>query len=331
MTQQNLLIQEEDTGKRLDAVLARYLPDISRTRWQSLIAEGCVLYAGSPLLNGKTRLQPGMELLVRLPDVTDNTPQAEEMPLHIVHEDEALLVIEKPAGLVVHPAAGNLRHTLVNGLLHHCGSHLADTGDPLRPGIVHRLDKDTSGLLVVAKTEKTYRHLARQFADHGRNGALKRSYETFIWGVPSRSSGTIDAPLARSPINREKIAVSEAENARFAITHYHILEVYPDSKGNAAASRILCTLETGRTHQIRVHMAHIGHPVIADPLYATGFKTKTNRLGEKAAHLIDNLQRQALHAGLLGFEHPETGQAMLFESPLPEDLSYLHTLLKEGI
>jgi 23S rRNA pseudouridine1911/1915/1917 synthase len=228
---------------------------------------------------------------------------------------------------VVHPAAGHWSGTLVNALIHHCGESLSGIGGVKRPGIVHRLDKETSGLMVAAKTDKAHRALAEQFADHGRSGALERSYEALVWGVPHPRKGAIDAPLGRKPHQRMKIGVL-AKGGKEAITHYEVRQIF-SLANEPVASRVKCTLETGRTHQIRVHMAHIGHPLIGDPLYGSGFRTKALILPEKSRNLVTELRRQALHARILGFEHPETKEIMHFESPLPQDISRIIKSLSE--
>jgi 23S rRNA pseudouridine1911/1915/1917 synthase len=237
-----------------------------------------------------------------------------------------VVVLEKPAGLVVHPAAGHDSGTLVNALIAHCGDSLSGIGGVKRPGIVHRLDKDTSGLLVVAKTDRAHKSLAEQFADHGRSGPLERAYLALVWGVPEPRRGIIQAALARSTSNRERIAVVPEERGRHAITRYAVEATFPPDT-ETAASLVRCMLETGRTHQIRVHMAHIRHPLIGDPLYGAGFRTKVSRLPEAARDAVTALRRQALHATLLQFSHPATGRIMRFESPLPPDLETLRQAL----
>jgi 23S rRNA pseudouridine1911/1915/1917 synthase len=250
------------------------------------------------------------------------------MALSIVYEDEDLIVIDKPPGLVVHPAAGHDSGTLVNALIAHCGESLSGIGGVKRPGIVHRLDKDTSGLLVVAKNDLAHQALAAQFADHGRTGPLERAYLAIVWGVPERRRGTVEAALARSTHNREKIVVVGEERGRYAITHYELLESLPPAL--PVASLVRCELETGRTHQIRVHMAHLGHPLLGDPTYGSGFKTKANRLAERSREALDVLDRQALHAAILGFEHPRSGEFLRFETPLPPNLAALLEALRTG-
>lgn len=321
-------IPEEMEGKRLDVVLAKLVPDYSRTRLQTFIEQGRVSENENIIRDCKYKVSSGGAFSLSLPEARNPFPQPEALPLTVVYEDQDLLVVNKPVGLVVHPAAGNNSGTLVNALLHHCGEVLSSIGDPMRPGIVHRLDKDTSGLLVVAKTQQAYHHLCAQFADHGRSGSLRRMYHAFIWGALEFPKGTIEAALARSSINREKIVVSKGEQAKYAVTHYELEETYLDGEQKPVISLVHCYLETGRTHQIRVHMAYQGHPVVGDTLYGSGFKTKMNRLKPNQKKVVEQLSHQALHATQLGFEHPRTKEDMLFESSLPEDLENLKEILR---
>ncbi|MFL5123215.1 MAG: RluA family pseudouridine synthase, partial [Microvirga sp.] len=236
---------------------------------------------------------------------------------------------DKPAGLVVHPAAGHDSGTLVNALIAHCGESLSGIGGVKRPGIVHRLDKDTSGLLVVAKTDRAHRGLAAQFADHGRTGALERAYIALVWGVPDPTRGVVDGAIARSTANREKMAVVADDRGRHARTHYAVEAVFGPAK-EPVASCLRCRLETGRTHQIRVHMAKIGHPLLGDESYGAGFKTKAVRLSPEAREALRGLGRQALHAAVLGFEHPVSGEHLHFESEPPPDLQRLIATLRQA-
>jgi 23S rRNA pseudouridine1911/1915/1917 synthase len=229
--------------------------------------------------------------------------------------------------LVVHPAAGHQTGTLVNALIAHCGDSLSGIGGVKRPGIVHRLDKDTSGLLVVAKNDRTHQHLSEQFAAHGTDGRLERRYAAFVWGRPLHRKGTVDAALARSMSDRKKFAVTRSEQARHAVSHYEVLESFGPDSTKPLASLVHVTLETGRTHQIRVHMAHLGHPVMGDPVYGRGFSASTRKLTDAARTAVEALHRQALHAAVLGFVHPRTGKPKRYESPLPPDMAALQAAL----
>jgi 23S rRNA pseudouridine1911/1915/1917 synthase len=309
-------------GERLDRALAAALPDLSRTRIQALIRAGKVTLEGRLVDDPGKKAAGGQAVRIEVPPPEPAIPEPENIPLEIVYEDAELIVIDKPAGLVVHPGAGNWTGTLVNALLHHCKDSLSGIGGVERPGIVHRLDKDTSGLLVVAKNDKAHRHLAEQFADHGRTGDLERSYFALVWGVPNRPHATVDAPIDRDPRHREKMHVCKPGKGREAVTHWELIQTFGDPKA-PIVSLIRCTLETGRTHQIRVHMAHIGHPVLGDPLYGTGYKTKSVLLPELARDRLQALERQALHAAHLAFEHPVSGKILSFDSDLPDDLRQL--------
>ncbi|WP_423066737.1 RluA family pseudouridine synthase [Devosia sp. CN2-171] len=312
-------VEAADAGSRLDVALARAVPVFSRNRLKDLILSGGVSINGRAVEEPKYKLKLGDEILLVAPEPVEAEPTPENIPLDILYEDADLIVINKPVGMVVHPAPGNYTGTLVNALLYHCGESLKGIGGVKRPGIVHRLDKDTSGVMVAAKTEAAHNHLAAQFADHGRTGPLHRAYNAFAWGRTQQASGTVEASLGRDPANRLKQAVRK--DGREAITHYAVEARYGDEGWDI--TRIRCELETGRTHQIRVHMAHIGHPLVADQLYAPGFITKVNRLPEAAKAAVRALGRQALHAAELGFEHPTTGEEMQFEAPLPPDLQAL--------
>lgn len=309
-------------GTRLDRALVALFPDLSRARLQDLIRAGHVTRGGIPVRDPAQKVDAGTSLTLILPPPRPAAPAAEATDLPIVHEDADLIVIDKPAGLVVHPAPGHERGTLVNALIAHCGASLSGIGGVRRPGIVHRLDKDTSGLIVVAKNDAAHQGLTAQFADHGRTGPLERAYAAIVWGLPQPRAGTIRANLARSQFHREKIAVVPDGSGRDAITHYSVTEAYPE------AALVNCRLETGRTHQIRVHMAHRGHPLLGDPVYGAAFRTKAARLAPDARSALTALGRQALHAALLGFRHPRTGTTLRFESPLPPDLAALVTQLQ---
>src|SRR5215471_7809694 len=279
---ETLVIAAEEVGERLDRVLAHRVAELSRSRHKALILAGRVAIDGATIRDPGHRVNAGATIVLDLPPAEDGAVEPENIPLDVVFEDADLIVIDKPAGLVVHPAAGNWTGTLVNALVAHCGESLSGVGGVKRPGIVHRLDKDTSGLIVVAKTDRAHRALARQFADHGRSGPLRRGYLAFVWGAPE-------------------------------------------------ASLLACRLETGRTHQIRVHLAAIGHPLLGDAVYGGGFKTKASQLGDDARAALDALGRQGLHAYLLGIEHPSQGTNLEFRSELPDDLLRLrHSLGAQG-
>ena len=302
---------------RLDRFLALTFPDVSRARFQRLIAEGQVSVEGIPVTETRHKLKPGQAVKAVIPPAVAAEPQAETIPLTVVYEDKDLIVIDKPPGLVVHPGAGNETGTLVNALIAHCGDSLSGIGGVKRPGIVHRLDKDTSGLLVIAKNDAAHQGLSEQFAAHGRDGRLERAYLAIVWGSPERNRGTVSANIARSNSNRQKMAISKSEASREAVTHYEVLERF------SGTSLIRCVLETGRTHQIRVHMTHIGHPLLGDKAYGSSFKASLSTLSDAARNAVNTLNRQALHAGKLGFEHPRTGKALSFESPMPADMMQL--------
>jgi 23S rRNA pseudouridine1911/1915/1917 synthase len=305
-------------GSRLDQWLAASLgPDFSRNRVQALIRDGSVSVAGRPVTEPKRKLAAGESVSIDLPEPEAPEPLGENIPLDILHEDDSIIVINKPAGLVVHPGAGNWSGTLVNALIHHCGESLSGIGGVRRPGIVHRLDKDTTGVMVVAKTDQAHRALSEAFADHGVAGDLRRAYVALVWGTPARMAGTIDAPLGRAADRMRRAVVPEGrDDARRAVTHFEVRERYG---AEPVASLVECRLETGRTHQIRVHMAHIGNPLIGDRDYGQAFRTKANRLPEPLQAEVKAFPRQALHAWLLEFRHPRTHIMMRFEAPLPGD------------
>jgi 23S rRNA pseudouridine1911/1915/1917 synthase len=274
------------------------------------------------------RVKPGETVTFSLPEPAPARPQAEPIELTILYEDSHLIVIDKPAGLVVHPGHGNWTGTLVNALIAHCGDSLAGIGGERRPGIVHRLDKDTSGVMVVAKTDRAHRGLSEQFAAHGRDDRLMRAYRAVVWGKPPRRIGVIDAPVGRKPGNRTKMDVVRQEIGREAVTRYEVLETFPPGEARVRASLLRCVLETGRTHQIRVHMAHIGHPLLGDTTYGAGFKASAATLGTRAQAALAALGRQALHAAELGFVHPATGERMHFEVPPLRELAELLSALR---
>ena len=315
-----------DVGARLDRFLAAHAGDFSRSRLKQLLLEGEVRVGARTIKDPAYRVKSGDKIELHIPPAKAAKPLAQDIPLKVVFEDDHVIVIDKPAGLVVHPAAGNEDGTLVNALIAHCGKSLSGIGGEKRPGIVHRLDKDTSGLLVVAKNDKAHRKLSEQFADHGRSGPLIRAYLAIVWGVPEPRRGTIDAPIGRDPRAREKMAV--VPRGKRAVTHYMLLDRFAGEDRLPVASLVECRLATGRTHQIRVHMTRKGHPLLGDPVYGTGFKSKASQLGEDAQRSLARLKRQALHAYQLGFAHPATGKALFFEIPLPPDLAKLLETLK---
>jgi len=307
----DIRLQSAHAGWRLDRALADAAPTISRERLKALIRSGAVEESGRLLRDPATKVRGDENVRVAVPEPTPAHNEPQDIPLKIVFEDEHLLVVDKPAGLVVHPAAGNLDGTLVNALLHHCGGSLSGIGGVARPGIVHRIDKDTSGLLVVAKTDVAHEGLARQFAAH----SIDRRYLAIVTGVPKVSEGVVDAPLARSSTNRKKIAIVEGSRGKRAVTHWKRLEALKD------AALVECRLETGRTHQVRVHMASTGHPLVGDPVYGRSGKTHGKILKELQFH------RQALHATELGFTHPVTKGRLSFRSPMPPDMQELFNAL----
>jgi 23S rRNA pseudouridine1911/1915/1917 synthase len=324
-------IPDGETGGRLDRLLAAHIGDLSRTRLKGLIEAGAVTVDGRTIRDPGYRVNSAAAIGVEVPPPAPATPGAEAIPLNVVYEDDDVIVIDKPAGLVVHPAAGHWTGTLVNALIAHCGESLSGIGGEKRPGIVHRLDKDTSGLMVVAKNDRAHKRLAAQFAGHGRDGGpFERGYLAFAWGAPDRPRGTVDRPIDRHKTIRSRMAIRQG--GREAVTHWQVLERYagprsPAKMGKRAdwvASLLECRLETGRTHQIRVHLASIGHALLGDSVYGAGYRSKTALLPESAQTALRDLGRQALHAHILCFEHPVHGKIMRFRSELPPDLARLH-------
>src|SRR6187397_597197 len=324
-TLETIVVAAGQSGQRLDRVLAASSA-LSRTRLKALILEGAVTVGARTIRDPGYRVNAGETVAVAVPEPEPAEPGAEAIPLKIVFEDSEIIVIDKPAGLVVHPAAGHATGTLVNALIAHCSDSLSGIGGVKRPGIVHRLDKDTTGLMVAAKNDRAHKSLTEQFADHGRTNDMRRGYLAFVWGVPNRLRGTVDAPIDRHPHAREKMAVRDS--GREAITHWEILESFNGRDGKPVASLLACQLETGRTHQIRVHLAHIGHPLMGDAVYGPHFKTKAGQLGPGGQTVLAALGRQALHAYLLTLEHPRTGKLLHWEAALPEDLLLLRGALE---
>jgi 23S rRNA pseudouridine1911/1915/1917 synthase len=319
----------DEGSARLDRVLATRIAELSRSRLKALILAGSVSIGSAPVRDPAYHVTSGDTITIDVPEAVAAEPSGEDIALDIVYEDDDIIVINKPRGLVVHPAAGHETGTLVNALIAHCGISLSGIGGVRRPGIVHRLDKDTTGLMVAAKNDRAHQSLTEQFADHGRSGAMRRGYMAFIWGVPNRQRGTIDAPIDRHPHAREKMAVRDS--GREAVTHWEVQETFAGRDGKEVAALLACQLETGRTHQIRVHLAHIGHPLMGDAVYGPHFKTKASHLGRQAQAALAALGRQALHAYLLALEHPKTGEILHWEAPLPEDLLLLRNTLRAAL
>lgn len=311
MTREYVTVGDGEAGERLDRLLAAHLAALSRTRVKRLVESGQVSLSGATITDPSMRVKPGQSFAIDVPAPVADYPLPQAMALNIVFEDEQVIVLDKPAGLVVHPAPGNPEHTLVNALLAHCGESLAGIGGVKRPGIVHRLDKDTSGLMIVAKTELAHQQLAAAFAAH----SLTRAYLGLVRGVPSPRAGKIETRIGRSRTNRKKMAVV-ARGGKEAMTRYRVLESF-----GTAAALIECRLATGRTHQIRVHLSAMGHPLLGDQVYGRG--GRSSALPPEAR----DFARQALHAYIIGFKHPVSGQYLEFSSPLPKDIDELKKLL----
>lgn len=340
-----LTVAQDAAGTRLDKYLTQALASKqeapSRARVKQLILEGRVTaepQGANParrlMSDPSVRVKQDERIEITVPPPLPAKPEGQAIPLDIVYEDGDLIVVMKPAGLVVHPAPGNPDMTLVNALVAHCGMTLSGIGGERRPGIVHRLDKETSGLMVVAKTDRAHKGLAAQFAVHGRDGKLTRAYTALVWGVPQTRKGTVNANIARSSHNRSKMAAmkhredgqgNDRTAGRIAITHYTVKADYADG----LVAQVECRLETGRTHQIRVHMTALGHPLLGDPTYGTGMKSRKSKLSVDAGAALERLGRQALHAHHLGFEHPVTGEQMSFNAPLPDDMAALVRALEK--
>ena len=304
-------------GLRLDRWLAESLPELSRSRLQALIDQGALRSGEAVVDSASRKVKDGETFSLTVPPAAPALPQAQDIPLDIIYEDDDLIVIDKPAGLVVHPAPGSPDGTLVNALLHHCAGSLSGIGGVKRPGIVHRIDKDTSGLLVVAKNDRTHHGLAEQFAEH----SIDRIYNAVVWGAPMPRHGEVEGPIGRNPADRKKMAI--VPGGKPALTHFKVISAFGEY-----AALVECRLETGRTHQIRVHMTSIGHPLVGDQLY--GKNRAKSRVPEPTKSLLTTFPRQALHAKTLGFHHPISGKKLQFESKIPSDFNDLIKSL-EGI
>ena len=314
-------VAPEEAGQRLDKWLSARLPDLSRTRIKTLIEQGQVTSAGATIADASAKVKAGQDFALTVPPDAPAEPEAQEIALAVVYEDDDLIVIDKPAGMVVHPAPGSPDQTLVNALLAHCGESLSGIGGVRRPGIVHRIDKDTSGLLVVAKNDRAHHALSQQFADH----SLERAYKALVWGMPNPPLGEIEGAIGRSPQDRKKMAIV-SHGGKHAHTRYRTIRPF----AGGVASLVECRLSTGRTHQIRVHMTSIGHPLVGDQTYGRSRAAKLRAIPEIARQGLATFPRQALHAYLLGFTHPATGEVIRFQSELPKDISDLIALL-EGV
>ena len=323
-------VSVKELGLRLDQFLSNNIKSLSRSRIKSLINENNVIKINEKeqivIEDPAKKVKTGESYLVNIPKPVDPKPKPQKIPLEILYEDNDLIVIDKPVGLVVHPAPGNYDNTLVNALIAHCGQSLSGIGGEKKPGIVHRLDKDTSGVMVIAKNDKTHEGLSKQFASHGRDGKLIRSYKALVWGVPNIQSGRIETFIGRSNNNRKKMAAykEEKKGRKLAITLWKRIQFNKELD----ISIIECNLETGRTHQIRVHLTHLGLPVIGDQVYGSGFSSKINKYDDKIKQiLINGSHRQALHAYKLGFEHPLTKESLLFKTDLPQDMQEILNIL----
>ncbi len=318
------MVPDDQAGWRLDRFLAAALGDVSRSRIQQLLESGAVTHTRKTIRDGNFRVKPGEAFTVSVPPPLPAAPQGQDIPLDVVYEDKDVIVINKPAGLVVHPAAGNLDGTLVNALIAHCGPSLAGIGGEMRPGIVHRLDKDTSGLLVAAKNERAMTSLGKQFANH----TVERAYHAVVWGAPRAGDGVVEGQIGRNPFDRKRMAVLRG-GGKEARTRYRVMETFGDP-AKPVASLIECRLETGRTHQIRVHLTHIGHPLIGDLSYGRARQTPRPKTTEEevAFSTAMNFPRQALHAWLLGFQHPSLHKSVRFERSEPADMFGLINALR---
>ncbi len=311
----NVRAGEDHSGARLDSFLAQAVSGLSRSRLKKLIADGHVTCDENPVKDPAFKVKPGQDFHIIVPEPEEATPRPQDIPLHVVYEDDQLIVVNKPPGLVVHPAPGNPDHTLVNALLAHCGESLSGIGGVKRPGIVHRLDKDTSGLMIAAKTDTAHAVLAKQFASH----SMERAYLAVVRGVPSPPQGEIIGNIGRNPKNRKKMAVLP-RGGKPALTRYRLIRTLGKSDP-PVASLVECRLATGRTHQIRVHMTKIGHPLVGDPLYGRAWRPAG--VPDDTAAAIAAFKRQALHATMIGFEHPTSAKKLKFEQEIPLDMKEL--------
>ncbi|MEM9030095.1 MAG: RluA family pseudouridine synthase [Pseudomonadota bacterium] len=327
MTRLTFLADQSGAGQRLDRVLVNASGDLSRSRIQALIRLGHVTIDGAAVHDPSRRILLGQEIALDVPDALPSEPAAEAIPLNILYEDNDLIVVNKPAGLAVHPGAGREAGTLVNALLAHCGDSLSGVGGVKRPGIVHRLDRLTSGVMVVAKNDRAHVGLSEQFAAHGRDGRLVRRYRGLAWGRFARPSIVIDARIGRSPVSRRRMAVVHEPNGRSAITRIARAEEF--NLDLAPVTEFTAELETGRTHQIRVHMTSIGHPLLGDSVYGKGFASREAQLGDEQRAALLAMDRQALHAELLGFAHPIRGDHLEFHADMPADFARLRDALRK--
>ena len=325
----NLITNKTDSGKRIDQFISQNT-ELSRQRISNLITDGQILLNDEVVNMKKNKLRGDSERVkMTLPEPIIQTLKPENIPLNIIYEDDHLLVIDKQSDLVVHPGAGNKTGTLVNAILHHCGDSLSGIGGHIRPGIVHRLDKNTSGLMIIAKNDLAHNNLSQQFIDHGRSGDLERIYDALVWGVPKMSAAKIETQITRNDRDKTKMMVTKSKkNGKLAITTYKVIEKVYNNKNDPLISQIRCKLYTGRTHQIRVHLEHIGHPIICDQKYGKGYNTKLNLLSNDCRRQL-KIDRHALHSSKLSFRHPISDELMKFESELPDDLNILKNVLSE--
>ena len=320
-TRLEIAIAETASGERLDRALAMARPELSRSRIKALIEQGHLKLGGATIMDPALRVKPGQAFTLEIPPAAPAQPRGQAIDLNIVYEDDDLIVIDKPAGMVVHPAPGNPDNTLVNALIAHCGDSLSGIGGERRPGIVHRIDKDTSGLIVAAKNDAAHQALSAAFEKHD----IERAYLCLVWGVPSPTSGKITGNIGRHPVDRKRMAVV-SRGGKPAVTHYRVLKSF-----GLCAALVECRLETGRTHQIRVHMTKLGHPLIGDPVYGKPTAARRGRLPLEARAAAEAFPRQALHATLLGFNHPRTGQHLVWRSESPEDFRRLERDLGRAV